>query len=78
MSNSSNSLEIGHKRLVRFERWQTSYGRPVQVISVFPTDGIHSPEDKLKQLVDLEYKNRKIFSEKGGQFTPPELTSQRP
>ena len=45
---------------IRLERTQLSYGRSIQVVSVFPRRGRQTPEDKLKALVDLEFQQGKL------------------
>ena len=45
---------------IRLERTQLSCGRSIQVVSVFPRRGRHTPEDKLKALVDLEFQQGKL------------------
>lgn len=42
------------------ERIQVSHGRAIRVVSVFPTNGRCSPEDKLKALIDLEIQQQKL------------------
>lgn len=42
------------------ERTQLSHGRIIRVMSVFPRRGRHTPEDKLKALVDLEFQQGKL------------------
>ena len=59
------------------ERNQLSHGRLIHVVSVFPADGACSPEDKLKTLIDMELKNSRTVSERGGQTVPPEVTSHK-
>ena len=45
---------------IRLERTQLSHGRLIRVVSVFPRRGRHTPEDKLKALVDLEFQQGKL------------------
>ena len=45
---------------IRLERTQLSHGRIIRVMSVFPRRGRHTPEDKLKALVDLEFQQGKL------------------
>nr|WP_325297803.1 hypothetical protein [uncultured Dysosmobacter sp.] len=42
------------------ERIQVSHGRTIRVVSVFPTNGRCSPEEKLKALIDLEIQQQKL------------------
>ena len=44
---------------VRHTRTQISYGRVIQVVSVFPKQARKTPEDKLKALADLELQQGK-------------------
>ena len=48
------SFQTRSNEVIRLERTQLSYGRIIQVVSVFPRQGRKTPEDKLKALVDLE------------------------
>ena len=57
------------------ERDQLSHGRLIYVVSVFPADGACSPVDKLKTLIDMDLKNSRTVSERGGQTAPSEVTS---
>ena len=59
------------------ERDQLSHGRLIHVVSVFPTDGTCSPEEKLKMFIDMDLKNSHTVSERGGQTTPSEVTSHK-
>ena len=45
---------------IRMERMQVSHGRTIRVVSVFPENGLCSPEDKLKALIDLEIQQEKL------------------
>ena len=45
---------------VRHTRTQISYGRVIQVVSVFPVQGSATPEDKLKALIDLDAQQGKL------------------
>ena len=45
---------------IRLERTQLSHGRIIRVVSVFPRRGRQTPEDKLKALVDLEFRQGKL------------------
>ena len=45
------------------ERMQVSHGRTIRVMSVFPENGLCSPEDKLKALIDLEIQQEKLCAE---------------
>lgn len=47
-------------RQVTVERLQRSYGRLIQVVSVFPVQGSATPEDKLKALIDLDAQQGKL------------------
>ena len=50
-----------HKdEFIRTERFQFSCGRVIRVVSVFPKQGIETPEDKLKALVELEFQQGKL------------------
>ena len=59
------------------ERDQMSHGRLILVVSVFPADGACSPEDKLKTLIDMDLKNSRTVSERGGQTAPAEVPSHK-
>lgn len=67
----------GQAELVIVERDQISHGRLIHVISVFPADGACSPVDKLKTLIDMDFKNSRTISEGGGQTAPSEVTSHK-
>ena len=60
------------------ERDQLSHGRLIHVVSVFPADGACSPVDKLKTLIDMDLKNSRTVSQKGGQTAPAEVISHKP
>ena len=50
-----------HKdEFIRTERFQISCGRVIRVVSVFPKQGIETPEDKLKALAELEFQQGKL------------------
>ena len=49
-----------NSKTIRLERTQLSHGRIIRVMSVFPRRGRHTPEDKLKALVDLEVRQGKL------------------
>ena len=59
------------------ERDQLSHGRLIHVVSVFHTGGTCSPEEKLKTLIDMDLKNSRTVSERGGQTAPSEVTSHK-
>ena len=42
------------------ERTQLSHGRIIRVMSVFPRRGRHTPEDKLKALINLDAQQGKL------------------
>ena len=65
----------GRVEKVVAERDQLSHGRLIHVVSVFPADGACSPVDKLKTLIDMNLKNSRTVSERGGQTAPSEVTS---
>lgn len=67
----------GRAEKVVAERNQLSHGRLIHVVSVFPTDGVCSPEDKLKTLIDMDLKNSRTVAERGGQTATPEVTSHK-
>ena len=67
----------GQAELVIVERDQISHGRLIHVISVFPSDGACSPEDKLKTLIDMDLKNSRTVAERGGQTALSEVKSHK-
>jgi len=42
------------------ERFQFACVRVIRVVSVFPNQGIETPEDKLKALAELEFQQGKL------------------